>query len=36
MKKNLRFAVIDIETTGGRADRDRITEIGIVITDGNT
>lgn len=34
MKKNLTFAVIDIETTGGRADRDRITEIGVVITDG--
>lgn len=34
MKKNLTYAVIDIETTGGRADRDRITEIGVVITDG--
>lgn len=30
-----RYAVIDIETTGGRADRDRITEIAIIVDDGN-
>ncbi|HMG15175.1 MAG TPA: 3'-5' exonuclease, partial [Saprospiraceae bacterium] len=34
MKKSVTYAVIDIETTGGRADRDRITEIAIVLTDG--
>ena len=28
------YAVIDIETTGGRASRDRITEIAIVLHDG--
>lgn len=28
------YAVIDIETTGGRAARDRITEIAIVLYDG--
>lgn len=28
------YAVIDLETTGGRADRDRITEIAIVLHDG--
>ena len=28
------YAIIDIETTGGRAGRDRITEIAIVIHDG--
>ena len=28
------FAVIDIETTGGRAERDRITEIAIILHDG--
>lgn len=33
MKSN-RFAIIDLETTGGKASRDRITEIGIVIHDG--
>ena len=32
MKK--KYAIIDIETTGGRADRDKITEIAIVIHDG--
>lgn len=32
--KPVRYAVVDIETTGGMAQRDRITEIGIVITDG--
>lgn len=30
------YAIIDIETTGGRPGRDRITEIAIVIHDGNT
>ena len=29
-----KYAIIDIETTGGMATRDRITEIGIVIHDG--
>lgn len=29
------YAIIDIETTGGRPGRDRITEIAIVIHDGN-
>lgn len=28
------YAIIDIETTGGRANRDRITEIAIVLHDG--
>ncbi|HEX2898248.1 MAG TPA: exonuclease domain-containing protein [Bacteroidia bacterium] len=28
------YAVIDLETTGGRADKDRITEIAIVLHDG--
>lgn len=28
------YAVIDLETTGGRAEKDRITEIAIVIHDG--
>ncbi len=28
------FAIIDIETTGGRASRDKITEIAIVLHDG--
>jgi len=28
------YAIIDIETTGGRANRDRITEIAIIIHDG--
>jgi len=32
MKKE--YCVIDIETTGGMAKRDRITEIAIVVTDG--
>ena len=30
------YAIIDIETTGGRPDRDRITEIAIFIHDGNS
>jgi len=34
MKSN-RFAIIDLETTGGKAGRDRITEIGIVLHDGS-
>ncbi len=29
------YAIIDIETTGGRADRDRITEIAIALHDGD-
>ncbi|RMG87970.1 MAG: DNA polymerase III subunit epsilon [Bacteroidetes bacterium] len=29
-----RYAIIDIETTGGRAARDKITEIAIVLHDG--
>ncbi len=29
-----KYAIIDIETTGGRAGRDKITEIAIVIHDG--
>ncbi|MEM9920330.1 MAG: exonuclease domain-containing protein [Bacteroidota bacterium] len=28
------YAIIDVETTGGRAARDKITEIGIVLFDG--
>ena len=28
------YAVVDIETTGGRASRHRITEIAIVLHDG--
>ncbi len=34
MKQKL-YAVVDIETTGGMARRDRITEIAIVLYDGN-
>ncbi len=30
-----RFAIIDVETTGGRAARDKITEIAIVLHDGS-
>ena len=33
MKKKL-YAIVDLETTGGRASRDRITEIAIVLYDG--
>ena len=33
MKKK-EYAIVDIETTGGRAHRHRITEIGIVLFDG--
>lgn len=32
--KAQRYAIVDIETTGGRASRDKITEIGIVLYDG--
>ena len=32
--KSVRYAVVDIETTGGRAQRDKITEIAIVLYDG--
>lgn len=32
--KQKRYAIIDLETTGGKAMRDRITEIAIVIHDG--
>ena len=35
MKKKL-YAVVDLETTGGRASRDRITEVAIVLYDGET
>lgn len=33
--KQKKYAIIDIETTGGLARRDKITEIGIVIYDGS-
>lgn len=33
MKKKL-YAIVDLETTGGLAKRDKITEIGIVLFDG--
>lgn len=32
--KNKEYAIVDLETTGGRASRHRITEVGIVIYDG--
>ena len=35
MKKKNLYAVVDIETTGGLARRDKITEIAIVLFDGN-
>lgn len=34
MKKKV-YAIVDLETTGGIAKRDKITEIGIVLYDGN-
>ncbi len=34
MAKKRIYAVIDLETTGGLAKRDRITEVGIVLYDG--
>lgn len=36
ISKPKKYAVIDIETTGGMAKRDRITEIAILIFDGET
>ena len=33
MKKKI-YAVVDLETTGGRANRDKITEIAIIKHDG--
>ena len=30
----MKYTIIDIETTGGRADKERITEIAIVVHDG--
>ena len=33
MKKK-QYTIIDIETTGGRASRDKITEIAIIVHDG--
>jgi DNA polymerase III subunit epsilon len=35
LKKNQRYAIVDLETTGGMAKRDRIIEIAIVIHDGD-
>lgn len=32
--KQKRYAIVDLETTGGRADRNRIIEVGIVVHDG--
>jgi DNA polymerase III subunit epsilon len=34
MSKEKRYAIIDIETTGGSAARERITEIAVVVHDG--
>lgn len=34
MSKEKIYAVVDLETTGGRASRDKITEIAIVLHDG--
>ena len=34
--KNKIYAIVDLETTGGRANRDRITEVAIVLYDGET
>lgn len=33
-KEILKFAVVDVETSGGAGDQNRITEIGIVLLDG--
>ncbi len=33
MNSDLRFAVVDVETTGGKPERSRIIEIGIVLVD---
>ena len=35
MKKEQRYAIVDIETTGGLVKRDKITEIAIVIHNGS-
>jgi len=35
MKKQIEYAIVDIETTGGNASHSRITEIAIIIHDGN-
>lgn len=32
--KQKKYAIVDLETTGGMARRDRITEVGIVVYDG--
>jgi DNA polymerase-3 subunit epsilon len=34
MRKEQRYAIVDIETTGGMVKRDKITEIAIVIHNG--
>lgn len=34
MSKKKLYAIVDIETTGGRANRDKITEVAIVLFDG--
>ncbi|MFT7452238.1 MAG: DNA polymerase-3 subunit epsilon, partial [Patescibacteria group bacterium] len=34
MSKDKIYAIVDIETTGGRANRDKITEVAIVLHDG--
>lgn len=34
MSKKKTYAIVDIETTGGRANRDKITEVAIVLFDG--
>ena len=34
MSTERKYAIVDIETTGGLATRDKITEIAIVIHDG--
>ena len=33
-RKDKLYAIVDIETTGGMAKRDKITEIAIIVTDG--
>ncbi len=35
MTKTKRYAIVDLETTGGMAKRDKITEVGIVILENN-
>ncbi len=34
MAKNKRYAVVDLETTGGITNRDKITEVAIILFDG--